>query len=440
MEWADLEKEWAQHHAQDVFVHHDLTSAIRQSQQEVEQFMKQHADLVRTLTQAYVTPAEGAPVDPGCGDLFYDLYRKLQTIQAPMVRCSRPAFRKLCRLWGTTINYSHMIVASSFTQSDRARHAEFGLYKGEERLVTQLAATSGPSAAEAAVLLSPYGDAIDLNCGCPQRWAMQEGFGAALLEKPELVSDMIKCIRNAVPSITVAGGTSVPFPCVVKMRVKEDIRQSVDFVRQCEAAGASWVTVHGRTPTSPPSCPVHHADVALLKENVSIPIVLNGSVESPSSALALAFLSGGVGSVMSGNGLLENPACLAAFPNGEALREATSYHFSTSTSGTTLSTVLRSSSESSLDRLAAPNPSATPPRLLWSVPFTPVEVLSDFVRLAIATDLSYATTMQQLVHMARPYLSAVERNYVMALRSNTAACGALQGLGLYTDKGRFTSV
>jgi len=32
---------------------------------------------------------------------------------------------------------------------------------------------------------------VDLNCGCPQRWAIQEGIGCALLKKPDLVKDMV---------------------------------------------------------------------------------------------------------------------------------------------------------------------------------------------------------------------------------------------------------
>jgi hypothetical protein len=35
-----------------------------------------------------------------------------------------------------------------------------------------------------------YADAVDLNCGCPQKWAMSEGLGASMIKNPQLVSPM----------------------------------------------------------------------------------------------------------------------------------------------------------------------------------------------------------------------------------------------------------
>ncbi|CCD16497.1 unnamed protein product, partial [Trypanosoma congolense IL3000] len=176
-------------------------------------------------------------------------YNSILKIQAPMVRCSRPAFRKLCRLWGTNISYTHMIMADSFTRSEAARQAEFSIYSGETHLITQLTSTSGPTAAMAAAIVAPWSDAIDLNCGCPQRDVITEGLGAALLKRPDIVADTVRCVRNALE-----GGTELP--CVVKMRVNDDVRLSVDFAPQCETAGAAWVTVHGRTPNCSSHAPV----------------------------------------------------------------------------------------------------------------------------------------------------------------------------------------
>lgn len=45
-----------------------------------------------------------------------------------------------------------------------------------------------------------YSDGVEINCGCPQRWALSDGYGAALLSKPELISDLIKQCRGYVPN------------------------------------------------------------------------------------------------------------------------------------------------------------------------------------------------------------------------------------------------
>jgi hypothetical protein len=39
---------------------------------------------------------------------------------------------------------------------------------------------------------------VDLNCGCPQKWAIQERIGSALLETPELIKDMVRSVSNGV--------------------------------------------------------------------------------------------------------------------------------------------------------------------------------------------------------------------------------------------------
>ena len=45
---------------------------------------------------------------------------------------------------------------------------------------------------------------------------MQEGYGACLIDKPELIADMVKQTRNRI--------TVYPFTVSVKIRVHEDIR------------------------------------------------------------------------------------------------------------------------------------------------------------------------------------------------------------------------
>ena len=48
-------------------------------------------------------------------------------------------------------------------------------------LIAQFAAKDDYELATAAEIVRPYCDGVDLNCGCPQRWAIQDGFGCCLL-------------------------------------------------------------------------------------------------------------------------------------------------------------------------------------------------------------------------------------------------------------------
>jgi tRNA-dihydrouridine synthase 4 len=64
------------------------------------------------------------------------------------------------------------------------------------QLIAQLASPNSASLADASELISPYVDGVDINCGCPQKWAYHEGIGCALLRKPELVGDMVRVTKD----------------------------------------------------------------------------------------------------------------------------------------------------------------------------------------------------------------------------------------------------
>lgn len=53
-------------------------------------------------------------------------------------------------------------------------------------------------------------DGIDINMGCPQRWAMQDGCGAALLGQVETVRQMARLVRATVPP-------SMPFSAKIRI-------------------------------------------------------------------------------------------------------------------------------------------------------------------------------------------------------------------------------
>jgi tRNA-dihydrouridine synthase 4 len=82
-------------------------------------------------------------------------------------------------------------------------------------LIAQFASPNPGCLADAAELVAPYVDGLDLNCGCPQRWAYNEGIGCALLRKPELVRDMVRAVK---------GRLGWGWPVSVKIRVDPDLK------------------------------------------------------------------------------------------------------------------------------------------------------------------------------------------------------------------------
>ncbi len=108
-------------------------------------------------------------------------------------------------------------------QISNRRQAELNPGFIRRPLVVQFAARSDKEFGDAAELVVGAADGVDLNCGCPQKWAMQEGVGAALLKRPELVRAMV---RQAAERSRL--------PVSVKIRVAADVRETVELVRIAE--------------------------------------------------------------------------------------------------------------------------------------------------------------------------------------------------------------
>ncbi|XP_066406914.1 tRNA-dihydrouridine(20a/20b) synthase [NAD(P)+]-like isoform X2 [Molothrus aeneus] len=202
-----------------------------------------------------------------------DLFHSGQVVKicAPMVRYSKLAFRTLVRKYSCDLCYTPMIVAADFVRSAKARDSEFTTNKGDHPLIVQFAAKEAQILCDAARIICPFADGIDLNCGCPQRWAMSEGYGACLINKPELVKDMVRHVRSQIDN--------PKFSVSIKIRIHEDLKRTVDLCQKAEAAGVSWITVHGRS-TEERHQPVHYDAIKIIKQSMSIPIVANGDIKS----------------------------------------------------------------------------------------------------------------------------------------------------------------
>lgn len=171
-------------------------------------------------------------------------------------------------------------------------------------LIVQFAANEGVHLADAAELVAPWVDGIDLNCGCPQKWAFQEGIGCALLRRPETVRELVRATKQRV---------GWGFPVSVKIRVDDDVSRTHELVTTAVAAGADYITIHGRTRhQSSSGHPVNLPAIKVAAQFAEgkIPVVANGDVFSWEDAQRTRRETG-VRGIMSARGLLANPALFA---------------------------------------------------------------------------------------------------------------------------------
>ncbi|KAL5344226.1 tRNA dihydrouridine synthase [Pseudogymnoascus australis] len=242
-------------------------------------------------------------------DIAREQGRPLYT-SAPMVRYSKLAFRQTVHKYGVDLCWTPMILAKEFNRSVFARDSDFTLAANPTLVPTivQFGANSPLEFARATSTMAPFVSGVDLNCGCPQSWACAECLGAALMNKRELVADIVKEAKATLKRDGYEGRRTVS----VKIRIHKDLRQTMDFIKTVQDAGVDFLTIHGRTKAQRSSEPVNTAALSILRSHVTVPLIANGDV----STLAIASLIAaetGVDGVMSARDLLANPGLFKGY-------------------------------------------------------------------------------------------------------------------------------
>lgn len=85
-------------------------------------------------------------------------------------------------------------------------------------------------------MVEDHCDAVDINLGCPQGIARKGNYGSFLLEKPDIIVAMVTKLKKHL---------KVPVTC--KIRCLPNEADTLALAKKIEDAGASLLTVHGRT-------------------------------------------------------------------------------------------------------------------------------------------------------------------------------------------------
>ena len=167
----------------------------------------------------------------------------------------------------------------------------------EKPLAVQIFGSDVEAIAYASKYVSEFADIVDINMGCPAPKVVKNGDGSRLLLNLELVKQIIE---------TAVANSKVPV--TVKMRTGWDADNIVvvEAAKIAEKAGASAITVHGRTRSQYYSGEADWNIIKQVKESVSIPVIGNGDVTSREIAKKRLEQSG-VDAIMIGRGAFGNP-------------------------------------------------------------------------------------------------------------------------------------
>lgn len=237
---------------------------------------------------------------------------------APMAGISNPAYMKICEEMKVGFAITELISAEAIV---RGNEKTFNMLNGIEKIkmpvAIQIFGSNQEVMAKAAKIINKkYPEKIiDINMGCPvPKVAVKAHSGSSLLKDPEKVE---KIVKKVVESVNV--------PVTVKIRSGWDNNSvnAIEIAKIIEKAGASAITVHGRTRSQGYSGKVDLDIIKKVKENVNIPVIGNGDIKTVEDAKYMIDYTGCDG-VMIGRAALGNPWILentVRYLNGNNIKD-----------------------------------------------------------------------------------------------------------------------
>lgn len=217
---------------------------------------------------------------------------------APMAGITNSPFRRLMRSMGSSIVISELVSANGIEHGSQATLRMLALHPDERIVGLQIFGEDEVRLANAARVVERYGaDFVDLNLGCPVPKVVKKGGGAALCRDPQVLGHLLKAMVKAVK-----------IPVTIKIRLGWDAesRNALEVVRVAADAGIAWVAIHGRTRAQGYSGQADWDAIGEIKLRSSIPIIGNGDVTTPETAIE-RYRQYGVDAVMIGRAALRNP-------------------------------------------------------------------------------------------------------------------------------------
>lgn len=217
---------------------------------------------------------------------------------APLAGFTDLPFRSVVKKFGADLTFSEMISANALQHNSKKSLKMLKKSPLESPYIVQIAGSDIGVIKEAVELLNDIEgiDGIDLNCGCPVPKVISQSSGSSLLlDLPKLQSIIETIKKYSNKSYTSA-----------KVRLGFTDKIPSEIAKAVEAAGADFISIHGRTRAGAYKAPVDYEAIAKARQSIGIPVLANGDITSFAKAREVKKITG-CNSLMIGRGAVGKP-------------------------------------------------------------------------------------------------------------------------------------
>lgn len=236
---------------------------------------------------------------------YLDMFRQTKKLPAPLLILAPLAgfsdmpFRKVVKDFGVDITVSEMISSHALVYENEKTLKMALKSANEVPFALQISGSKDEILKRAVEKINnlSWVDIIDFNCGCPAPKVANHGNGSALLKDLTKFSTLLQSIRKY-------GNKKV---YSVKVRLGFDKKIPLELAQAINESGVDYCVVHARTKMDAyKKDKIDYDSLALMKENLNIPMIANGEINSLQSFQKVMKITNADGAMI-GRAALKSP-------------------------------------------------------------------------------------------------------------------------------------